>query len=170
MDARRTDVSETARSLGGLDSPSYTYACAIDTAVTGASAEEWARATFEEAPTAVRLVIVSGWRLALRLRLLPRTSPSSVLGWRILSSTPPAIVLATDSPLLTARLVVQVDGARVVHTTLVRTERRLGRVVWAAATPIHQLTIPFLLNHAAAERRRVAEDAGTRRSGVRASS
>ena len=74
------------------------------------------------------------------------------------------------SPLLTARLVVQVEGARVVHTTLVRTDRRLGGVVWAAATPIHQLTIPFLLDHAAAERRRVAEDAGTRRSGVRASS
>jgi hypothetical protein len=170
MDARRTDVSETARSLGGLDNPSYTYACAIDTAVTDASAEEWARATFEGAPTAVRLVIVAGWRLALRLRLVPRATPSSVLGWRILSSTPPAIVLATGSPLLTARLVVQVEGARVVHTTLVRTDRRLGGVVWAAATPIHQLTIPFLLDHAAAERRRVAEDAGTRRSGVRASS
>jgi hypothetical protein len=77
-----------------------------------------------------------------------------VLGWRILSSTRPAIVLATDSPLLTARLVVQVEGALVVHTTLVRAAGRLGHVVWAAATPIHQLAIPFLLNHAAAERRR----------------
>jgi hypothetical protein len=154
MGARRTDVSEAARSLGGLDDLSYTYACAIDTAIEGVSAEEWARATFEEAPAAVRLFIVGGWRLALRLRLVPRTTPSSVLGWRILSSTRPAIVLATDSPLLTARLVVQVEGALVVHTTLVRAAGRLGHVVWAAATPIHQLAIPFLLNHAAAERRR----------------
>jgi hypothetical protein len=149
MGARRTEVSEAARSLGSLENLSYTYACAIDTAVEGVAAEEWARATFEEAPTAARLVIVAGWRLALRLRLVPRTSPSSVLGWRILSSTPPAIVLATDSPLLTARLVVQVEGALVVHTTLVRADGRLGRVVWAAATPVHQLAIPFLLNHAA---------------------
>ena len=49
---------------------------------------------------------------------------------------------------------VQVEGARVVHTTLVRTNCRLGRVVWAAATPIHQLAIPFLLNHAVTEQRR----------------
>lgn len=154
MGARRTEVSGTACSLGGLDNPSYTYACVIDTAVMGVSAEEWARATFEGAPPPVRLVIVAGWRLALGLRLVPRTSPSSVLGWRILSSTTPAVVLTTDSPLLTARLVVQVEGARVVHTTLVRTNCRLGRVVWAAATPIHQLAIPFLLNHAATEQRR----------------
>jgi uncharacterized protein DUF2867 len=154
MGARRADVSESARSLGDLENLSYTYACAIDTAVEGVAAEEWARATFEGAPAAVRLVIVAGWRLALGLRLVPRGSPSSVLGWRILSNTPLAIVLATDSPLLTARLVVQVDGALVVHTTLVRLRNRLGRVVWTAATPIHQLTIPFLLNHAAAPRRR----------------
>jgi hypothetical protein len=154
MGARRTEVSETAHSLGGLDNLSYTYACAIDTAVVGVAAEDWARATFEGAPASVRLVVVAGWRLALRLRLMPRTSPSSVLGWRILSSTTQAVVLATDSPLLTARLVVQVEGALVIHTTLVRIDHRLGRVVWAAATPIHQLVIPFLLNHAATEQRR----------------
>lgn len=154
MGARRADVSESARSLGDLENLSYAYACAIDAAVEGVTAEGWARATFEGAPAAARLVIVAGWRLALRLRLVPRGSPSSVLGWRILSRTPSAVVLATDSPLLAARLVVQVDGALVVHTTLVRVRNRLGGVVWAAAIPIHQVTIPFLLNHAAAARRR----------------
>jgi hypothetical protein len=159
MDARRIEVSEAARSLGGLRDSAYSYACAIDTGVEDVGAERWARATFEGAPAAVRVAIVRGWRSALGLRLLPRGAPSSVLGWRILSSVPSAVVLATDSPLLTARLVVQVEGERVMHTTFVRLDHPLGRVVWAAAVPIHQLTIPFLLNHAASRQRRSRGDA-----------
>jgi hypothetical protein len=148
--ARQVELPEGIRALTTLADSDYTYACELTTSTTDdRSAEQWARAVFEGAPRLFRWFIVTGWIVGLGLRLGPRPSPSHVLGWRILSAAPTAIVLGVESFLLSAQLVVQVQNSRVLHTTFVRYERRPARILWAAAEPVHRRVIPYLLGHAA---------------------
>jgi Protein of unknown function (DUF2867) len=149
VSVRRTEAPDEARSRCGLDRADYAYACALAPTPDDRSAEAWARAVFDGAPRALRAPIVLGWRHALRLRLARRSMPAAVLGWAVTANAPDAIVLAADSPLLTARIVVLASDDRVVHTTLVRLDNAIGRALWAVAAPIHQLVIPVLLRHAA---------------------
>ncbi len=96
-------------------------------------------------------MVVAGWIAVLRLRLSrPRSSPSHILGWEIISVTPTAAVIEATSSGLTARLVVQVTGAVVTHSTFLRYERPLGKVQWALAEQVHRAVIPYLLNRAVA--------------------
>ncbi|MCU1449767.1 MAG: hypothetical protein JWP02_1937 [Acidimicrobiales bacterium] len=151
MKARQVAVPEVVGALDTLARPNYTYACQVTAAAADDhSAEQWARAIFEGAPRLMRWLIVMGWKVGLGLRLGPRRSPSHVLGWTILSTTPTAVILGVQSFVLTAHLVVRVQDSKVVHATFVRYERALARVLWAAAAPIHSRVIPYLLNHAAA--------------------
>ena len=144
-------MPEEIRAVETLADPSYTYACEVETSpMDSRSPEQWARAVFEGAPTPLRWFIVLGWRVALGLRLGPRQSPSYVLGWKILSTTPDVVVLGVESFLLRAQLVIRVHESQVLHATFVHYERRAARVVWTVAAPIHRLVIPFLLRHAAA--------------------
>jgi hypothetical protein len=145
--ARRVAVAEMADPLGRSD-----YASAFEVPREAAdrwSAELWARAAFEGAPAALRTFVVSGWRYGLGFRLGPSSSADHILGWRIVARTPHAVELELQSALVTARKVVRVDAGRVVMTTFVRYERAPARLLWAAATPIHHQTEPYLLGHAA---------------------
>lgn len=140
------EAPERLRSASTLDDPSYTYACEIarDRA-DERSAEEWARAVIEDAPSALRWFIVAGWIGGLWLRLAPRRAPDQILGWKIITNTPAVVASGVESYLLTARLVVEVGEASVTHATFVRFEHRLGRIAWAIAQPIHRRVIPYLL-------------------------
>jgi hypothetical protein len=150
--AREVEVPSDIRDLDPLDNSNYDYACEVQAAEgDGRSAEEWARATFASAPLLLRWFILVGWRVGLGLRLESTTSPSYVLGWKVLSATPRAAVLGVDSFVLTARLVVNVDHSKVIHATFVRYDRPLARLLWAFAAPIHRRVIPYLLNRAAAK-------------------
>jgi hypothetical protein len=137
-------------SVATLPNADDTYACQIGALVGGArSAEQWARAVFEDAPRLVRSVIIAGWIGVLRFKLAPRRSSTHVLGWTIVSATPGVVLLGVESPLLRAQLVVQVDEDSVIHATFVACHNQLGRVLWALAAPIHRLAIPYLLTRAA---------------------
>src|SRR5438132_7170862 len=82
----------------GLAAPDFAYACQLDLNTPATqSAEQWARAVFEDAPRLLRSFIVSGWIVGLGLRLGPRRSRSYVLGWSIVSNTPEVIVLGVGS-------------------------------------------------------------------------
>jgi len=146
--ARRVEVPEETDALAGSS-----YASAFAVSMPGAdarSAEQWARAVFECAPAALRSFVLFGWRYVLGFRLGPRPSPAHVLGWKILSNAPDALVLELRSPFATARKIVRVEHSRVVISTFVRYERRLGGALWAAVAPVHHRTEPWLLGHAAA--------------------
>jgi hypothetical protein len=147
----RIPVPDAVASLSPLGRADYTYACEVVASPgDGRSAEAWARAVFEGGPGPMRAFIVAGWIAVLRLRLGPRRSPEGVLGWRIESATPGAVVLGVESFALTNRLVVQVIEGQLVHATFVRYDRRIaGRLLWGLARPIHQVAIPYLLGHAA---------------------
>lgn len=126
------------------------YASAFAAPATGSprTPEHWARATFEDAPAALRWLLRAGWLGVLRLRLGPRSSSEHVLGWPVAEPEPGTIVLAAHSPLLVARNVVSVSGSGLVWATFVRFEGRAGRAVWAATAPMHHRIIPFLLRRA----------------------
>jgi hypothetical protein len=148
MRAHRVAVAETIDPLGRSD---YASAFAVPRApADGRSPQQWARAAFERAPAALRSFVVFGWRYGLGLRLGPRASGDHVLGWKIDSETPDALVLAVQSALLSARKVVRVEPARVVMTTFVRYERAPARALWSAVAPVHHRTEPYLLGRAAA--------------------
>jgi hypothetical protein len=149
--ARRIDVSERARALDTLTEPHY--AATWEVAITDGDtrdAEQWARATFEEAPPALRRFIMTGWIAGLRLTLGPRASRDHVLGWRIVTTTPELIVLSVQSALIgTAHFVLYVESSRVLLTNFVRYEKPAARPIWSAVQPLHHQIVPYLLGHAA---------------------
>jgi hypothetical protein len=113
------------------------------------SPEQWVRATFEGAPTAIKWLVVVGWRYVLGLRLGSRGSTGHVAGWKIMASTPDTITLEVRSVLVTAQKLLRVEGAEVQMTTFVQYQRGAGRAVWSAIAPVHHRTEPYLLGHAA---------------------
>ena len=79
MRARRVEVPANIRAVDTLVEPDY--ADAFEVGITGAdtrTAEQWARATFEDAPRASRPFIVAGWTTGLGLRLGLQPSPDHV--------------------------------------------------------------------------------------------
>jgi Protein of unknown function (DUF2867) len=149
--ARRIAVSEQIRALDTLAEPHYAAAWEVASAEGDArSPEQWARATFEDAPRALRAFIVAGWRVGLGLRLGPRPSPDHVLGWKIVSAGTDLIGLSVQSALLgTAHLMWQLEGSRVTLASFVRYEKRGARPIWWAVQPLHHRIVPYLLGRAA---------------------
>ena len=111
--------------------------------------EQWARGCFEGAPAVLRVLLVLGWRLAFRLRLGERRSATTVLGWFVTDSGPDSTTLSAGSPLIESQQVFVRDGDGLVWVTLVRFHTRAGRFLWRLVAPGHELSMPFLLRHAA---------------------
>lgn len=124
------------------------------------SAEDWARATFEDAPRSLRWLLLLGWRAVLRLRLAPLDDPTCVLGWRLVQKEHGQVSLAVESPLLVARKVVRARPEGVVAATFVSYRTWYAPSIWAMASVVHHVTEPMLLSRAAAR----APRSGTRRS------
>src|SRR5438445_8000249 len=62
--------SMPSKTQQGLAAPDFAYACQLDLNTRATqSAEQWARAVFEDAPRLLRSFIVSGWIVGLGLRL-----------------------------------------------------------------------------------------------------
>jgi hypothetical protein len=150
--ARRVEVTDEIRGLDTLGRPDY--AAAWEVTLRGdstRSAEQWARATFEDAPRALRAFVVFGWTTVLGLRLEPRPSPDRVLGWSFVTTGSDTIILEEPFRYGTAHNVVRVEGSQVLVATFVRYEKRGGRLVWSIAAPLHHRIIPYLLGRAASE-------------------
>ena len=127
----------------------YTWACERPIASAGpTTAEQWARAVFEDAPPVLRAFFVVGWKVGLGLRLAPDRTPGTILGWRVLHADPHRITLAARSRIVQAENSVQVDDATITWRTSVRYNNTLGRAVWSLARPLHQLILPRLLARA----------------------
>lgn len=158
--AQRVEVPRAFAAAHAADKPSsepYVSAFALPLGGSTAaaardrrSAEQWARAVFEGAPSLLRSCMVLGWRFFLGLRLRPTRGSDQVLGWRLArgAAGPDSVTLAADSPLLQAENIVAVDGTVVLWVTVVRFENRIGRLLWGAASLVHHLTIPYLLARA----------------------
>ncbi len=114
------------------------------------TAEQWARATLEQGPVALRRFVVVGWRFVLRLRLEPKSSEQHVAGWPIVLRTPETVVLEVESGTLgRARLTFRSDPAVVSAASNVSFERPGARAVWSVGGLLHRRILPYLLGHAA---------------------
>jgi hypothetical protein len=153
--ARRIEVTAQTPGVDAAAGAHYMAAWEVTTPDADArSAEQWARAAFEDAPRAIRTFVMAGWIVGLRLRLGPRPSADHVLGWQIMSATPEQMVLRVRSALLgTGYLALQVESSRVVLASFVRYEKRGARPIWAAVQPLHHLILPYLFGHAACKQR-----------------
>lgn len=152
--ARRVLVSGPIAALDTLSVPDYADCFAITPETeteTGAArwAEAWMREVLEGATRPVRWFVLFGWRVGLGLRPGPWDSPTHVLGWRIESSTPVAIVLTQHSALVTVHLVLRADPSEVRLATFVRYEHRAARAVWTIGSIVHRRVAPYLLTRAA---------------------
>jgi hypothetical protein len=146
---RRIDVPDEILAVDTLGNPNYSCAFELTGPLTDTrSAEDWLRGILEDAAMPMRLFILTGWVAALRLRLGPRPSPDHILGWKILSARPAEIIIGVEGAVLSAHQVVQVKDGKVVHATIVRYDRPVANVLWAASAPIHVRTIPYLMKHA----------------------
>lgn len=148
--AHRCEPTEDPDGLEGFD-----YAGAFEVTISQGddrSPEQWSRSVFESTPTAIRRLVVFGWRFVLGLRLGPRLSPDYVAGWRIRDVRPGVITLEVGSWLMTAYKEIRVASGNVRVSTFVRYRRGLGRAVWMLVTPVHHRTEPYLLGYAARHR------------------
>jgi len=145
----RRPVPGVIRAIDTLTDPDYTDAFEIDT--SGAkprSPEQWARAIFEDAPTAMRWFLLLGWRAGLGLRLGPLRSPDHVQGWDILDRAANSVTLELHSWSLTCHLVFWLDDTKLVFSSSVRYDRKIGAVIWRPASIIHRRIVPYLLQNA----------------------
>lgn len=145
----RTPVPEAIRAADPLADPDYTDAFEADTVDSGPlSPEQWARATFEDAPAVLRWFLLAGWRAVLGLRLGPLRSPGYVLGWQVLDRAANSITLELRSWFLTCHLVFWTAGTRLVFSSSVRYESKIGGVIWPPVSIVHRRVVPYLLRHA----------------------
>jgi len=112
------------------------------------SAEQWARANWEGAPTIVRWFLMLGWRFILGLRLASGRPPTYVLGWRMIDDRPDTVTLQARSALITGHNVVIVQESTVLWTTLVRYEQPIARPIWRLVELVHRIVLPYTLTHA----------------------
>jgi hypothetical protein len=118
------------------------------------SAEQWARATWEGAPTIVRWFQMLGWRFILGLRLAPGRSPTNVLGWCMIDDRPDMLTLQARSVLITGHNVVIVQESAVLWTTIVRYEQPIARPIWRLVELVHRIVLPYTLTRAGKVRQR----------------
>lgn len=141
-------LPEDARELSTLSRVDYEDAFVVD-AGGQRTAQEWARAVFNDAPLAVRARLVSGW-MGLGLKLGGPWSERRVLGWKVQQSSPEVMLLAADSVLgLEAELLFRTEPRGLLFATLIQQNNSAARAVWVRITARHQAVVRSLLDHAA---------------------
>ena len=152
-----------ARRLSTLSRVDYEDAFIVD-AAGQRTAEQWARAVFNDAPLGVRARLVSGW-LGLGLNLRGPWSARRVLGWKVQQSSPSVMLLAAHSILgLQAELLFRAEPRGLLFATLIQQNNPAARALWVRITSTHQKVVRSLLEHAA---RRAAGRIGDFDPGVR---
>ena len=145
--ARRVAVREP------LDSaPDYADAFELPMSETDhRTAEQWLRAGLEQAPAAVRTLIVLVHRHVLRLELGRPTDRSRVLGWRIAEADDDVVRLEAAGTLAYAVIIGRRIDAPGIRLTTALSYRRpaLARVVWTVIGSLHRRIAPLLLERAA---------------------
>ncbi|MGV0717578.1 hypothetical protein ABQE93_19450 [Mycolicibacterium sp. XJ662] len=112
------------------------------------TAEQWMRVILEEAPSAVRLQLLSGWK-SLGLKAVPDDSEGSILGWQIKDSTADFVLLGRESRIgMPGELLLRRTEHGLSFASFVRFGNPFVRLLWAAVKDTHVRTVTSLLEHA----------------------
>ncbi|MEV0085514.1 hypothetical protein [Saccharopolyspora sp. NPDC050642] len=116
--------------------------------VADRTAEQWARATLEDHPAAMREAMTNGFG-ALGVRLGPIPSDDHVLGWQVRQRTPDHVLLGAGSAIgLLPEIVVQRADGALVFAYFNQQETDEARTRWAAVEHTHVPAMIQLLQHA----------------------
>ena len=145
---RQIAVPQRAGVLSTLARIDYQDAFLVDIdPVAGQTAEQWARAIFEDAPFGVRSALLSGWS-ALGLKLDTRPRPS-VLGWPVRNCAPDFVLLGADSRIgMPGELLVKCEPEALLFATFVQHDNVVARGIWLAVESIHVRTVRDVLEQA----------------------
>jgi hypothetical protein len=144
---RAVTLPADARALSALSRVDYNDAFRLDAGVD-LPAEQWVRATLNDAPLSVRSRLVASW-LALGLDLRGPWAGHRVLGWKVQHSEPDVVLLAANSWLgLRGELLFHREPGGLLFATLIQQNNPLVRSLWAAITEKHQHVVRSLLVHA----------------------
>jgi hypothetical protein len=147
---RQIAVPSEAKARSTLDRVDYADAFLVETAkAQDRTAEEWARAIFDGAPTSMQRKLRLGWQ-SLGLKLGPALGDRFVIGWELRRSTPDVVLLGAGSRIgMPAELLVERRDGELLFTTFVRQDNLLARAVWAATEPLHVPVVQRVLAGAA---------------------
>jgi hypothetical protein len=148
---RQVALPRSARALSSLSHVDYEDGFLVDTGpAQDRTAEQWARAILEDAPSVMRGALLWGW-FALGLQLGSTRSDRFVLGWEVRRSTPDFALLGAGSRLgLPAELLIKRQRQRLLFATLVQQEGHIARLVWAGVAPGHRQVVRYVLEQAGA--------------------
>jgi hypothetical protein len=146
---RQISVPRGARALSTLGRIDYQDAFLVDIDPDAyQTAEQWARAIFEDAPFDIRAALVAGWS-ALGLKLYKSRSGRSVLGWHVRDSAPDFVLLGADSRIgMPGELLVKREPEALLFATFVQHGNLIARGIWAAVEATHVRTVRDVLNEA----------------------
>ncbi|MFI0736679.1 hypothetical protein ACH4PU_01025 [Streptomyces sp. NPDC021100] len=146
---RHAPVPPAAHALSTLPRIDYENAVLadLDTA-PDRTAEQWARAVLEDADADTRQALTRGWT-SLGLALAPAGSDGCVLGWRVRSSTPDAVLLAADATLgLRGELLFQLTRGGLLSACFIQLDGDAARALWAPVESRHPQVMHRLLEQA----------------------
>ncbi len=143
---RQVAVPATARAHCTLARIDHDDAFLLETgAARDQTAEQWARAILEEAPSAQRQALRRGW-LAIGVELGPARADGFVLGWEVRRCAPDFVLLGAKSRIgMPAELLVKREPGAVLLGTFVQQDNPLARALWAAIEPLHRRVVPRVL-------------------------
>jgi hypothetical protein len=146
---RQVAVPPAARALSTMSRVDYEDAFLVETGpAQDRTAEQWARATLEDAPPMMRSACSWTW-FALGLQLGPTRSDRLVLGWEMRRRTPDFVLLGAGSRLgLRAEVLFKRQQRALLFATFLQQENLIARAVWAGVAPGHRQVVRYLLEQA----------------------
>ncbi len=132
------EVPKAISSLGALANANYADIVTATIDVTPAEPEQVARATLNDLPRGLLLLVPFVQRVFLGLRLKLQPSPDHLLGWKIADRGENWIRLEAASWFLTGHVVMHVDQGRISFASFIRYDRRLAAFVWPPVSLIHR--------------------------------
>ncbi|MEV6346761.1 hypothetical protein [Actinoplanes sp. NPDC051851] len=139
------DVPAPVRALSSLDPISYADWFTLPTTLT-ATAPEWARAMFGDAPNAAQWFI---WRGLLGFPLVAHPSPDTIAGWPVTGGGDGWVRMEQASTLYRANLIVHTGDGRVGVGTFLTYRRPGAGSWWRPLSTVHRALIPRVLRQAA---------------------
>jgi len=127
------------------------YDWSYKTSIEGQSeptAEEWLRATWEEGPRFLQILLPLAWKYGLGLRLGAMSDRERILGWHIADSRSSVVRVDADSRLMRAENIITIDGGQLFWRTVVQHRNAVGRLMWVPAKIVHQWLVPRSLKRA----------------------